>query len=190
MFIPNWMKGENVRLSENTVIAILIIFVFVMSSASNGYSNPIVGISEDLDKGGKSLKIRSDEMILKSMEQKVFFKGHVIIRHHEMVLKADHVLLFLKGKKSGSGPDFSFLDSQGDQQIEKIEAEGNVLFEGGIHRGESDRAEYFQEKRVVVLTGNPEVWEGDSHLVGSKITILLDQKKSIVEESRVILNPQ
>ena len=190
MFVPNWLIGREIGLSENTVMAFFIIFIIVMTSVSNGYSNPIAGSSEDLDRGEKSLKIRSDEMILKSMEQKVFFKGNVIVRHHEMVLKADHVLLFLKEKESGSGPDFSFLDSQGEQQIEKIEAKGNVLFEGGIHRGESDRAEYFQAKRMVVLTGNPEVWEGESHLVGSKITILLDQKKSIVEESRVILHPQ
>jgi len=179
-----------IRITEKSVIAVLVVFIFVMVPGSNGYSNPIEESSQDLDMGENSLKIQSDEMILKSKEQKVFFKGHVIVRHHEMVLKADRVLLFLKEKETGSGPDFSFLDSQGEQQIEKIEAEGNVLFEGGIHRGESDRAEYFQEKRVVVLTGNPEVWEGDSHLIGSKITILLDQKKSIVEESRVVLHPQ
>jgi len=131
MFIPNRIIGGNIRLSKNVVIAILIIFILVMTSGPNGYSNPLLESSEDLDAGEKSIKIRSDEMILKSMEQKIFFKGHVIVRHHEMVLKADHVLLFLKENKSGSGPDFSFLDSQGNQQIEKIEAKGNVLFEGG-----------------------------------------------------------
>ena len=190
MLIPNWMKGGNIRLSEFAPIAILVVFIFVMVPGSNGYPNPIIESSKQLDLGENALKIRSDEMVLKSTEQKIFFKGHVIVRHYEMVLRADHVLLFLKGKKTGAGPDFSFLGSSGDQQIERIEAKGNVLFEGGIHRGESDRAEYFQEKAVVVLTGNPEVWEGDSHLVGSKITIFLEQKKSIVERSRITLHPQ
>jgi len=190
MLIPNWMKGGNIRLFEIAPTAILVIFIFVMVPGSIGYPNPIIESSKDLDLGENTLKIRSDEMVLKSTEQKVFFKGHVIVRHHEMVLKADRVLLFLKGGKTGAGPDFSFLGSQGDQQIERIEAKGNVIFEGGIHRGESDRAEYFQEKGVVVLTGNPEVWEGDSYLVGSKITILLEEKKSIIEESNVIIYPQ
>lgn len=190
MFIPRWIMRRNIGFIKSALIAVLIIFFFIVVPGSKAYSNPIGENFKDLDSGENSLKIQSDEMVLKSKEQKIFFKGHVVVRHHEMVLKADHVSLFLKEKESGSGLDFSFLYSQGNQQIEKIVARGNVKFEGGVHRGESDRAEYFQEKKVVVLTGNPEVWEGDSHLAGSKITILLDQKKSIIEGSRVILHPQ
>jgi lipopolysaccharide export system protein LptA len=131
-------------------------------------------------------------MILKSLENRALFKGHVVVEQGTMVLQADDVLLVLKEREKGSSipSGFSLLSPQQNHEIEKIEAKGHVVFHEGNRRARSERAEYFREKGVVVLTGEPEVWEGDSHVTGSKITILLHERRSIVEQSRMVLHPQ
>ena len=107
MFIRNWMKGRRIRPFDITPIAILAIFIFVMVRVSYVFPNPIVESSRGMDLEEGALKIQSDEMVLKTREQKIHFKGHVIVRHQEMVLKADHVVLFLKEKKP-NGSHFSY----------------------------------------------------------------------------------
>ncbi len=65
-----------------------------------------------------------------------------------------------------------------------------MVFRGGIHRGQSEHAVYLKDEGVVVLTGKPEVWEGDSLVAGERITVLLKEKKSVVERSHVVLQPR
>ncbi|MDO9462916.1 MAG: LptA/OstA family protein, partial [Deltaproteobacteria bacterium] len=51
-----------------------------------------------------------------------------------------------------------------------------------------DEAVYYEAEQNVILTGNPKVWEGNSMIKGSKITVFLDEDRSIVEsqeENRV-----
>ncbi|HEX9757063.1 MAG TPA: LptA/OstA family protein [Nitrospiria bacterium] len=171
----------------------LIFFVFFLIDVpSKTFSNQFPSGSRVTEAiGTKQINIRSNELVFYGSENKVFFKGNVVVEYEDMILEADDVLLFLQpGHDSSVSPQFSFLGPRDDHQVEKIEADGHVVFQGGNHRGRSEHAEFYKEEGIVILTGDPEVWEGESLLAGSKITVLLKERKSIVEESRVTLQPQ
>lgn len=169
------------------IFSIFLVVVVPPESFPNPLSNPSTGTEVKTNK----IKIRSNTLIFHGSENKVSFKGDVVVEHEDMVLEADDVLLILEESGNPSlFSNFSLLSPNEEHQVEKIEADGHVVFQGGNHRGRSEHAEFFREKGIVILTGDPEVWEGDSWVAGSKITVLLKERKSIVEESRVTLQPQ
>jgi len=169
------------------IFSIFFVIAVPPVSVPSQLSNPSTGTEIKNNK----IKIRSNELIFHGSENKVSFKGDVVVEHEDMVLEADDVLLILEESENPSiSSKFSLLSSNEEYQVEKIEADGHVVFQGGNHRGRSEHAEFFREKGIVILTGDPEVWEGDSRVAGSRITVFLKEGKSIVEESRVTLQPQ
>ena len=52
---------------------------------------------------------------------------------------------------------------------------------GGLATAEE--AVYFQKDATIVLTGTPQVKQGDDFVEGSKITLFLNEDRSIVEGS-------
>jgi lipopolysaccharide export system protein LptA len=69
----------------------------------------------------------------------------------------------------------------GEGQIEKIIARGNVQFENETKRATGKEAVYLANERKVVLTGDARAWEGENEVSGNQMTIFLDEDKSIVE---------
>ena len=68
-------------------------------------------------------------------------------------------------------------------EIDRIECDGNVKITRGNRVAMSDRAVYLATvvPRVMILTGNPKVWRDKDFLSGKKITYYLDEDRSVVE---------
>lgn len=143
----------------------------------------------------KPMSITSRSMTVKNLEQRVVFDHDVTISNGDMDLSADRVEVILvrsadAGKSmppftGGAGPNLL-----AEENIERIEAEGRVKVVQGKKTATADHAVYRRADETVVLTGNPETWEEGVRIQGSKITILLKEQRSIVEESRVVIYPE
>jgi lipopolysaccharide export system protein LptA len=77
-----------------------------------------------------------------------------------------------------------------EQNIDRIVADGRVKVVQGKKTATADHAVYHRAEETIVLTGHPETWEEGVRIQGSKITILLKEQRSIVDESRVVIYPE
>jgi lipopolysaccharide export system protein LptA len=143
----------------------------------------------------KPMSITSGSMTVKNLEQRVVFDRDVTITNGDMDLSADRVEVILVRSADSGGEGQPFAGGMGpnllaQENIERIEAEGRVKVVQGKKTATADHAVYQRAEETVVLTGHPETWEEGVRIQGSKITILLKEQRSIVEESRVVIYPE
>jgi lipopolysaccharide export system protein LptA len=119
----------------------------------------------------------------------IVFKGQVKAAYGEDTLYADQLLVIYKPKdkvrspQAGQGAAGSPLGDLGGEEIDRIEALGNVRYVQGDRVATGEKAIYYRDKEEIVLLGNPQVWRGENHLRGSKITVNLVTKKVAVDSS-------
>ena len=121
----------------------------------------------------------------------IIFKGQVKAVYGEATLYADRLLVFYQPEKKGrpSSPaagqsqETSPLGNLGGEKIDRIEAQGKVRFVQGDRVATGDKAIYYRDQDKIVLLGSPQVWRGENHLRGSKITIYLASRKVVVQGS-------
>jgi lipopolysaccharide export system protein LptA len=143
----------------------------------------------------RPMAITAQSMTVKNLDHRVIFDRDVKIVKGDMDLQADRVEVILArpsgpiGKSplrgNGAGPDML-----SEEKIERIVADGRVKVVQGKKTATADHAVYHRAEETIVLTGRPETWEEGVRIQGSKITILLKEQRSVVEESRVVIYPE
>ena len=121
----------------------------------------------------------------------IVFKGKVKAVYGDTTLYADQLLVFYKPRKNDRASSSSAKTSQGisplgnlgSEKIDRIEARGNVRYVQGDRVATGEKATYYRDKDEIVLLGRPQVWRGENHLRGSKITFNLASQKVVVESS-------
>jgi lipopolysaccharide export system protein LptA len=121
----------------------------------------------------------------------IVFKGKVKAVYGDTTLYADQLLVFYKPRKKDRSSSSSAEKSQeisplgdlGGEKIDRIEARGNVRYVQGDRVATGEKAVYYRDKDEIVLLGQPQVWRGENHLRGSKITFNLASQKVRVESS-------
>ncbi|MEJ2090718.1 MAG: LptA/OstA family protein [Syntrophobacterales bacterium] len=119
----------------------------------------------------------------------IVFKGQVKVVYGEATLYADRLLVYYqpgeKGRPSSAAAskpqEISPLGDLGGEKIDRIEAQGKVHFVQGDRVATGEKAIYYRDQDKIVLLGNPQVWRGENHLRGSKITIYLASRKVVVQ---------
>lgn len=92
-------------------------------------------------------------------DRKVVFEGEVLARRGEMTLACNRLTV-----------------TYGDaQQVEQVEAEGEVVVQQGERRVTAAHAAL--QQGTLVLTGQPRLEEGLNALLGQTITLFLDEEK-------------
>src|SRR5262249_9663070 len=81
-----------------------------------------------------------------------------------------------KGSAQANAPNTS-----SQQQIKEVVAEGNVDITSGDRHATAKKAVFTQATRTVVLTGNAILQEGENRVNGEKVTVYLDDKRTIVD---------
>jgi lipopolysaccharide export system protein LptA len=134
------------------------------------------------------ISIRSEKMTAKNSDNRVVFEDNVVVTKGDLWMRADRMEVFFDpgGVSSKSGPPLLF-DSQGAQEIQRIVAVGNVSVKQGERRAKAEQAVYDQREEKIVLTGNPETWEKDYKVTGTKMTFFLKEQRSIVEQSKMLI---
>lgn len=145
--------------------------------------------------GSEPMAISSGRMTVKNLDHRVVFDDNVTITKGDMDLSADRVEIYLSGTADASAGKQAFAAEAGpnvlaEENIERIEAMGGVKVVQGKKTATADRAVYYRAQETIVLTGHPETREEGVRIQGSKITILLKEQRSIVEQSRVVIYPE
>lgn len=145
--------------------------LFALSTASHATETP--------NRKAVPIHIKANRLDSYNKENKIIFTGDVIAKKAELTIYADQMTVFYRkaeGKEAGQG--------EGADQVEKIFANGHVKITKGNRIATGDEAVYYEAEQNVILTGNPKVWEGNSMIKGGKITVFLDEDRSIVESQK------
>ncbi|MFQ5729386.1 MAG: LptA/OstA family protein [Waddliaceae bacterium] len=136
-------------------------------------------------KSGGPVSITSEKMVLQNLKDKIIFEGSVEIQNEDLVIESDHAEVFMKRSEQ----TFSLLPGENaEQQVSKIVASGNVRIKNGDQRAKAKKGVYDRVKEVIVLTGDPEVWEDGYHVKGKVITFFITEERTLVAESKVVIH--
>jgi lipopolysaccharide export system protein LptA len=139
---------------------------------------------ESLVKGNEEaaqqpIVIKSNNVEINNGLKVVTFSGDVNAKNNDFAIDCDRMLIY-------------YLNVPADQKtgenknnIDKIVATGQVRInrtKGGL--ATADKATYYKEDEKLVLTGNPEVKQGNDLVKGEQITIFLKEDRSVVEGSQ------
>jgi lipopolysaccharide export system protein LptA len=118
----------------------------------------------------------------------IVFKGNVKAVYGDATLYADELRVIYQPRKgpspaAGKPQETSPLGGLGGEGIDRIVAQGKVRFVQGDRVATGAKAIYYRNKDEIVLLGRPQVWRGENHLRGSKITFNLASQKVVVEGS-------
>ena len=135
-------------------------------------------------KGEIPLHISAARLEADQDQHRIVFKGNVKAVYGDSTLYADELLVFYQPKKgaaaAGQAQDRSPLAGLGGESIDRIEARGKVRLVQGDRVATGAKAIYYRSKDEIVLLGSPQVWRGENHLRGSKITFNLASRKVVV----------
>ncbi len=114
-----------------------------------------------MDKG-QPIDITSDSVETFSKENLIVFKGNVTARQKDIVIYADSIEAVI---------------IEGGKGIEKVVAGGNVKIQQGVRVANCQKAIFYNIDQKFVLTGGPEVWEGNSMVSGDEIVFDIEQNR-------------
>ncbi len=155
---------KGLRISD--IFPLSVLFLFFILSVANG---------EDRLIGSKGpVVITSTSLTADNKARTALFEGSVIARSENMTLYADRMLVFYT--ETG--------------KITRIEADGHIKLVKGDRVITSETALYLAEEEKVIFTGEPRAMEGNSIITGTKMTYLLKDDRSIVENSKVIIRKE
>ncbi|HTZ17082.1 MAG TPA: LptA/OstA family protein [Dissulfurispiraceae bacterium] len=119
--------------------------------------------------------ITSDSLTADNKAKTALFMGSVVAKKGDMTLYADRMLVY-------------YVDSGSGNNIDKIEAEGNVKLTRGDRIVTAGKAIYYAgpEERAV-FTESPRAIEGKNVVTGTKMTYYMKDDRSAVENSKVFL---
>jgi lipopolysaccharide export system protein LptA len=142
------------------------------------------------------LHISAAQMEASQEQHVIIFTGQVKADYGDSTLYTDKLLVFYKPKPEKSkekakspappaanNPAISPLAGLGGEQLDHIEAWGNVRYVQGDRVATGEKAIYYRDKDEIVLLGHPQVWRGEDYMKGSKIIMNLATRKVEVESS-------
>ncbi len=145
-------------------------------SSSRGYvkgaNKPSRKISSE-----RPIIIHSNTLEVDQNLRVIVFKGKVRARSEDMVVDCQKMIVYYLANPNREND--SNLESN---RIEKIVALGDVVinrFDGGM--AQAGKAVFYQDEEKVVLTENPMVKQGLDFVEGHRITMFLNENRSIIE---------
>ena len=129
------------------------------------------------------IRIEADRMESAQDQSVILFSGHVQANQDNLIINADEMTVRYRGEKTGQSPE-SGPDAEGlTQQIDAINAQGNVKIVQGNWVATGNTMDFDSEKRIVILSGNARAWQDQNMVSGEKIILYLDEGRSVVERS-------
>lgn len=116
--------------------------------------------------------ITSQTLFSDNKARTALFEGSVVAKTENMTLYSDKMLVYY---------------AEGSGNVTKIAAEGRVKLVKKDLVVTSRFANYFAEEEKVIFTGEPKAVEKGNIITGTKMTYLMKEDRSIVENSRVLL---
>ena len=114
----------------------------------------------------------------------VVYRGAVDAAQGPVRLRGDTLTITLEAVSNDSPPSDDNTPSDGGQRVRQIVAEGNVRIDDGTRWATGGRAVFNQTERIVVLSESPVMHDGPNEVAGDKVTVFLDEDRSVVEGGR------
>lgn len=148
------------------ILLLSIVYIFLFLPVARG---------EDKLLGSKGpIVITSSTLTADNKARTALFEGSVIAKSENMTLYSDRMLVYYT--ETG--------------KITKIEATGHIKLIKDERVITSDSAVYLAGEELVIFTGEPRAMEGKSVVTGTKMTYFLNDDRSIVENSKVIIKKE
>jgi len=154
--------------------------IFILFAVTLAWNMPSFGETRGKDSivlKDKQMIIVSNSMEIDDQKNLVVFTGNVNARGKEFKITCQKLDLYYHQPKPAN-PQIQKIE------VKKIVASGGVeIFRAEGGTATAEKAVYFQDEEKVVLTGNPKIRQEKDFVEGTKITLFLKEKKSIVEGS-------
>ncbi len=108
------------------------------------------------------IDIVSDEVETYTRENRAIFRGNVVVRQKDVTIYSDSIEAVMV--KEGKG-------------IDRVIASGNVILQQGERVARCQNAVFDNNERSILLTGDPEVSEGENRVSGETIVVDLSQNR-------------
>ncbi|MBW2060019.1 MAG: hypothetical protein JRI95_00490 [Deltaproteobacteria bacterium] len=147
-----------------------------------------------------SIQIVTDRLEADDKKKVVLLTGNITIRWEDFVLTCDQARAYYKevrvkpkakdkgsihkasSAKSDPSPESpSGKETEIHHEIIRLEAEGHVKVTLKNRVALSGKAVYEAKSRLIILTDSPRVWRGKDFLCGDRITVYLDEDRSVIE---------
>jgi lipopolysaccharide export system protein LptA len=152
-----------------TVSFFIILIVVAFSSARAGSQK---AGEEKTGQIKGPIVITSEKLLADNKAHTALFEGSVVAKSDDMTLHSDRMLVYY-AEKTGN--------------VIRIDAEGKVKLVREELVVTSKTANYFADEDKIIFTGEPRAVERGNIVTGTKMTYLLKEDRSIVENSRVLL---
>jgi len=115
--------------------------------------------------GDNPIDISADTLEGGSKKNVVIFKGNVITKCKDLVIRSDY--LTIKKAKGGKGVSFA-------------KAYGDVIITQNNRKGKADTLIYDANEKKIVMQGNPKLTSNEGIITGDSIQFLIDKKILII----------
>lgn len=129
------------------------------------------------------IRIEADRMETSQDQSIIKFSGHVQANQDNLVINADEMTVRYTGEKTAPGTPSVPGSESLTQQIDSIVAHGNVKIVQGDWIATGEAMDFDAAKRIVILSVNARAWQDQNMISGEKITLYLDEGRSVVERS-------
>ncbi len=145
---------------------------------------------------GVETTITSKKMSMKNQDNQAVFEGTVVLTRGALVVHSNRMVISfhspemlrrqdeLKGEVAEPIAPLinpASISALSNRSVSQIEATGQVKIKKESGSAICEKAVFYQKADMVVLTGNPVVWEKGTRVSGEKITMFLGEDRSVVE---------
>jgi len=149
-----------------------------------------------LGKSKEPITVVSDRLDYDYKANVVVYRGAVQVTQGDVKMVSDELTITLEsdnkndkpaakpqGDTTASDPPTAAAAPPASDQgkVKEIVAVGNVRIDQGTRWAVGGRATYEQQQRTLVLTENPVLHDGPNVVVGERVTVYLDENRSVVE---------
>jgi lipopolysaccharide export system protein LptA len=152
-----------------------------------------------LGKSKEPITVISDKLDYDYKANIVVYRGSVQVTQGDVKMVSDELTITLEndnkndnpndkpaakpqGETTASDPPAAAAPPATDQgKVKEIVAVGNVRIDQGTRWAVGGRAIYEQQQRTLVLIENPVLHDGPNVVVGERVTVYLDENRSVVE---------
>lgn len=126
--------------------------------------------------------VRSRVLEFRYDEQRITYKGDVVVTQGDVTLKSDLLTVtYEEPVPEKATASATATKAASRQRLKEIVAEGNVEITTGNRRATGKKAVFDEAGRTVVLSGNAVLQENGNQVTGERVTVFLDEKRSVVE---------
>lgn len=130
---------------------------------------PVTAFAADTKKPFSSgnISIDSDRVLYDTKNKKTIFHDNVVVTTDDTKITCSKLVVFFN-KKNASATSITKVSSD---SVERLEATGNVIMQVEGKTATADKAEYFLNREMLILSGGrPTLIDGNDSIEGDKIT--------------------